>query len=65
MWICPSLIIFVLVFDDQDGDAARQRGHRRQTGGEASSVSAMSQVLLEQPPAGAAHQVSRSWPVII
>lgn len=55
---CPSLIDFVLVFDDKDGDAARQRRHRRQTRGEAPSVSAMSQVLLEQPPAGAAHQVS-------
>ena len=64
-WICSSLITFVLVFDDKDGDAARQRWHRRKTRGEAPSVSAMSQVLLKQPPAGAAHQVSGPGPVII
>ena len=51
------LILFCLVFDDKDGNAAWQRRHRRQTRGEASSVSAMSQVLLQQPPVGAAHQV--------
>ena len=51
------LILFCLVFDDKDGNAAWQRRHRRQTRGEASPVSAVSQVLLQQPPAGAAHQV--------
>ena len=51
-----NLVYIILVLDDQDGHAVGQRGHRAARG-QAPPVPAVSQVILQQPPACPAHQV--------